>query len=226
MDSSSHLASPAELQARIAAEREGRPFVVLRDAGGAQRIVALDPAAGSATVGRGEEAAIAIPWDRHVSSLHAELRLVAGSWLAIDDGVSRNGTFVNGERVAGRRRLADGDQIRVGRTTLVFRLPGASAGGSGATAVLEDDDGPPPLTPAQRRVLVALCRPFRDGAEFARPATNRQIADELFLSVPAVKTHLRELGRRFGVDGLPQNEKRATLARRALETGAVRPSEL
>ena len=35
------------------------------------------------------------------------------------------------------------------------------------------------VSPAQRRVLVALCRPFKEGAAFATPATNQQIAAEL-----------------------------------------------
>ena len=48
------------------------------------------------------------------------------------------------------------------------------------------------LTPAQRRVLVALCRPFRDSS-YATPATNQQIADELVVSVDAVKSNLRAL---------------------------------
>ena len=35
----------------------------------------------------------------------------------MDDGLSRNGTFVNGERLSGRRRLTDGDTLRFGGTT-------------------------------------------------------------------------------------------------------------
>ena len=39
--------------------------------------------------------------------------------MVCDDGISRNGTFVNNDRISGRRRLRDGDVIRVGRTMLV-----------------------------------------------------------------------------------------------------------
>ena len=56
-----------------------------------------------------------------------------------------------------------------------------------------DDSDRPELSATQRRVLVALCRPYRDGGAYARPATNRQIAEEVFLSVDAVKGHLRTL---------------------------------
>ncbi len=224
MSRKDHLSTPAELKERIEAERCAQPFVVLRDDSDVQRIVLLAAETLVAAIGRADSAEIAIPWDPHVSGLHAELRRSGGEWLVIDDGVSRNGTFVNGQRVVGRRRLTDNDQIKVGETTLLFRLPVPRPAAS--TLLIEYDDPAPELSPAQRRVLVALCRPFRDGAEFARPATNQQIADELFLSVAAVKTHLRLLGQRFGVEGFAQNEKRAALVRRAFETAAISPSEL
>jgi DNA-binding NarL/FixJ family response regulator len=77
------------------------------------------------------------------------------------------------------------------------------------------------LTQTQRRILVALCRPLGESA-YATPATNRDIADEVHLSVDAVKAHLRVLFGRFGLDGLPQNSKRARLAAIALVEGVVR----
>ena len=40
------LATPEDLEARRAAEQEGRPFLVMRDDDGAQRIVPLDDSAG------------------------------------------------------------------------------------------------------------------------------------------------------------------------------------
>ena len=51
---------------------------------------------------------------------------------------------------------------------------------------------------AELRVAVALCRPFSGEGSFATPTTNQDIADELMISVAAVKTHLRALFRRFG----------------------------
>src|SRR6266571_1600424 len=56
------------------------------------------------------------------------------------------------------------------------------------------------LTPAQRTVLVAPCRPYKDERPYATPSTNQQIADELSLSLDAVKTHLRSLFHKFGID--------------------------
>ena len=44
-------------------------------------------------------------WDTEVSRLHAQVEPVGSDWIVVDDGLSRNGTYVNGERVNGRRRL-------------------------------------------------------------------------------------------------------------------------
>jgi FHA domain len=221
---SPHVGTPAELKERIEAERAGEPFLVYRDAVGAQRLAFLLEPDRVVTIGRERQAGIPLDWDAHVSALHAELRGVGGQWLIVDDGLSRNGTYVNGERVAGRRRLRDRDEIRIGSTVLVFRRPRPRQAQS--TAIAAQWAAAPELSPAQRRVLVALCRPFGEGDAFARPATNQQIADELHLTVAAVKTHLRILFQRFGLDELAQNEKRAELARRAFETGAVSSGEL
>jgi DNA-binding NarL/FixJ family response regulator len=75
-------------------------------------------------------------------------------------------------------------------------------------------------------VLVALCRPYRDGSPFATPASNQDIANEVALSVPRVKAHLRDLFERLGVEDLPHNAKRVKLVEIAFQTGAVSVREL
>jgi S1-C subfamily serine protease len=64
--------------------------------------------------------------DLEVSGRHAELRPSGGAWVVRDLG-SRNGTFVNGERIADARPLGGGDRVRLGPTgpLLEFRLAGA-----------------------------------------------------------------------------------------------------
>lgn len=220
---SPHLATPPELKERLAAERTGAPFVVYRDEQGRQQLILL-PEDGELTIGREPDSNIPLAWDAHVSGLHAELRRTGGRWLVVDDGLSRNGTYVNDQRVLGRRQLRDGDQVRVGTTILVFRQPRVRQVKS--TAVESETTLRAHVSPAQRRVLVALCRPYADGAEFAQPATNQEIAEELYLSVAAVKAHLRAMFPRFGLDGLPHNDKRVQLAKRALQTGIVSPAEI
>jgi len=198
--------------------------VLFRDGDGVQHIRPLDPADAPISIGRAAETVLTIGWDPDVSRLHAELEVSGGQWMLIDDGLSRNGSYVNGERLTGRRRLRDGDALRFGETLVQFRAP--LQGASHATAVAPDLATAADLTEAQRRVLIALCRPFKDGDSFATPATNQQIATELFLSVDAVKGHLRTLFAKFGVDGLPQMQKRVRLAERAFQTGVVTEREL
>jgi pSer/pThr/pTyr-binding forkhead associated (FHA) protein len=214
-----HAASPQELRERIAAERRGLPFLLFRDGSGSQRIVDLADAGAALTIGRRPSSDVALGWDEQVSRLHATLERVGEEWAITDDGLSRNGTWVNGQRVAARRRLSDGDTIVIGGTAIAFVWPN-DASVSSPTITALHAAVPPRLTPAQRRVLVALCRPFKD-AHNATPATNQQIASELFVSVDAVKSTLRQLFEAFGVEDLPQNQKRATLALRAMRTGAV-----
>lgn len=216
--------SASELKAQLEAERLGLPFLVFRDGGDQQRIHPLDHGRTRITLGRAPENDVALGWDAHVSRVHVELELVGGDWIASDDGLSRNGTWINGDKLLRRRRLCDGDVLRVGATHLRFRAPMGTD--HGTTAI--DSSTPPEahLSPAQRRVLVALCRPLADGEAGATPATNPQIAEELFLSIDAIKTHLRALYPKFGVEDLPQNQKRSALAARALASGAVSLEEL
>lgn len=212
--------SPTELQALIRTERRAVPFLFLRDGDRALRIVALDE--DRLVVGRMPGNDLEIAWDLRVSGVHAYLERRGAAWVIEDDGLSRNGTFVNGERLRGQRTLRDGDVIAVGDTTLGFRLPAGQPVLATATVPTLDVRE---VSDAQRRVLVALCRPLA-GESSAAPATNEQIAAELFLSLSAVKGHLRVLFARFGLEDAPQNQKRLLLAERALQTMTVRPDDL
>jgi pSer/pThr/pTyr-binding forkhead associated (FHA) protein len=217
-----HAGSPSEIRDRIAAERHGAPFVLYRDELGQQRIIELERAGSRVSVGRQPASDIPLPWDSEVSRLHAELELIAGRWTVVDDGRSRNGSFLNGERIQGRCLLEDGDVMVVGRTVLVYYAP------NGEESVRTTRPGVAARlvpTGAQQRVLVALCRPFASSS-FAAPASNRAIADELVISTETVKTHLRTLFDAFGIGDLPQNQKRAELARAALQRGVVTVRDL
>lgn len=207
-----------ELKAVIEAERTGLPLLVVglehKDA------LPLLVIAGDEQlwVGRGAACDLRLDWDRQASRCHAELVRVAGGWAVADDGLSRNGTFVGGERVKGRRRLHHGEVVRVGSARLTYHLAAASGA---ATRPDEATRAAPELTPVQREVLAALCRPLSDPAGPGVPATNPAIAAELHRSTQAIKKHMTTLFARFGIEGLPQNQKRARLAELARQAGLV-----
>lgn len=173
------------------------------------------------SIGRDPESSVPIVWDRRVSAAHAEFRRMGSSWVVVDDGLSRNGTFVNAQRVVTRSRVRDGDVIRIGDTRLVFQ----DVGGHGVTGT-EVDVGIARVSPspAQQKVLIELCRPMRDG--FAAATSTREISRRLDLSEATVKSHLKELFSLFGVTDVEQGRKRTELARLAIEEGVVSRSEL
>jgi DNA-binding CsgD family transcriptional regulator len=217
-----HASTPAELKLRRDAERRGRPFVFFRDGDGALSVRELLGGGGATQIGRRSACAISLHWDSEVSRTHAELQPVGADWAIADDGLSQNGTFVNGDRVAGRRRLHGGDVIRIGRTTIGYWAPDETS--AVATADGQGNVDATMLTDAERRVLAALARPMRDVGGV--PAANRQIADELYLSIPTVKGHLRSIAEKFGLRDVPQTHKRHELVARAFRSGILIDREL
>ena len=190
-----HASTATELQAKLAAERAALPFIELRDGEGVQRLVPL-PDEGL-TIGRTPASGLALTWDAQVSRSHASIEQIDGIWTVLDDGRSTNGTFVNEERVQGRRPLRHLDVVRTGATRVRFHDPGNAH--DKLTEVAADAVAPP-LTAAQRRVLVALCS-RTDG-----PASNEEIAAELHVSIDTVKSHMRALFDAFGWYGPPLSQ--------------------
>jgi pSer/pThr/pTyr-binding forkhead associated (FHA) protein len=215
--------SEEELEARLAAERLGIPFLVYRDGDEAQQIFALEPGRRSVTIGRRDEADISLPWDPECSRLHAELELRAGEWTISDDGLSQNGTWVNELRLYGRRRLADGDIVRIGRTLITFSRPGAL--GMGPTLVPGELSATPRFSEQQQRILKELCRPLFGDGEGVTPTSDEDIAASLGMSLETVATELDHLTRALGLESMPHGEGRAEVALLALRSGLVGADE-
>ena len=217
------LASPDDLEARRAAEQRGDPFLLLRDDQGAQQIVGLDERGGSVTIGRRLEADVPLAWDPEVSRLHAELEFKAGEWTLCDDGYSQNGTYVNGLRIHGRRRLTDGDLLRIGQTAIAYCDPGLS--GLGVTLAPGELGAAPKFSEQQQRILRGLCRPLMGDGEGVKPATDAAIAVETRIPEDIVTTELDHLGRSFGLQDMPPADRRAEIALLALRSGLVKADE-
>jgi len=92
------------------------PEIELLTAAGERR--RLPVSSGRLIIGRGSDSDVFLP-DHLLSRRHAEIEPRGGAFYLIDLG-STNGTYLNGERVVGERRLHDGDLIAVGESKLVF----------------------------------------------------------------------------------------------------------
>jgi pSer/pThr/pTyr-binding forkhead associated (FHA) protein len=187
------------------------PFLLFSDSEGEEHRLVLN--AGALTVGRRDEADLSLPWDPEVSRLHCELELKAGVWTIADDGLSQNGTFVNGIKVGGRRRLRDGDMVQVGKTTLTFCQPGRR--GTIVTLVPGALAAIGQLSDQQRRVIAALCSGEED------PLDDAEISAVTGVPEDQVHVELLALARAFGLDDVPEEEWRPELAALARHTGML-----
>jgi predicted component of type VI protein secretion system len=177
-----------------------------------RELVALE--AGRLTLGADPANDLTLPADPTLSRLHAALERYGAGWC-VRDLDSRNGTFVNGQRVWRERPLRPGDELRVGATRLVYRSNQPSGG-----QATQASEPPPELTRREREVLVVLCRTVLAGEAFTEPASIREIANALVVTEAAVKQHLTHLYDKFGISEGGER-RRVRLANEALRRGAV-----
>jgi ATP/maltotriose-dependent transcriptional regulator MalT len=91
-------------------------------------------------------------------------------------------------------------RIRIGQTRLLFREPTGPA-----EPETDVEDAPPAFTAREQDVLVALCRPLLARDMFTEPASTRTVADELVISLAAVKQHLANLFDKFAIGTHPRS---------------------
>ena len=163
---------------------------------------------------------IAVPTDRRLSRLHAAFERYPAGWC-VRDLSSRNGTFVNGQRIWQERALDDGDEIRAGSSRFVYRAGQARRLGPATEAGAP----PPELTSREREVLIQLCRPLLSGEMFTEPASSRQIAAALVVTEAAVKQHLLRLYEKFGIHDEGER-RRVRLANEAMARRAITLADL
>lgn len=170
-----------------------------------------------ATVGKDSSNDVVLT-DKSVSRLHAVIERLGPAWCVRDLG-SRNGTLVNGERILKDKVLRPGDELHLGRTRVIFR------GEHPESSVTEAAQRAPALTPREKELLLALCRPVLSGNLLTEPASVRKMAAEVFLTESAVKKSLQRLYDKFDLIDEAQR-KRAFLANEAIRRGAVTVADL
>ena len=177
------------------------------------------------TLGKASTNAVPLEYDETVSRLHAVLENLGFAWSIRDLG-SRNGTYLNGERITAERVLRSGDEVRIGKSRLLFWEVRDSGEGKldEETMTAQPLELPPRLTPRELDVLVVLCRPLVSDDAFPELPSVRRMAGELFVTEAAVKQHLQNLYDKFAIPA--EGDRRVRLANEALRRGAVTLAQL
>lgn len=204
------------------AATSGSPCLRYRDPTGRERSFTLAEDAETVSIGRRAETDLSLPWDPEVSRLHAELFRRGGEWTLRDDGLSQNGTYVNGMRLHGARRLRHGDLVTVGRSTLTFSAP---EHGYDDVTLVSSAQPMWAFSEQQQHILRALCRPLLGDGEGVIPAKDAEVAEWLGLPLNVVTAELDHFGRAFGIHEMPPAERRAEIALLALRSGLVRADD-
>jgi hypothetical protein len=215
-----HTTSAPELVRLNAAKRRGLALLTWRGRDATLEIAELEVGV-SYSIGRRASMSVVIDWDPKVSGLHAELECIGGEWVIADDGLSRNGTRVNEDLVHGRTRLCDRDLIRIGRCLLAFHAPPKA--GERRLTESEEDDPLPRFDRTDRDIVRELCRTWMLKGDF-EPVGNLAIANELNLSIHAIKKRLGNLYARCGIHK-GKNNNRAALMYFVAQHGIVSPRD-
>ncbi len=173
----------------------------LTEIGGRTRVVAL-VTPGSVRFGRAEDNDVVLADDLKVSRRHTEILCRQGTWWARDCG-SRNGTLVNGSKIADVE-LVDGDRVRIASSEFIF------SESEDPLATMDDSTEavlPTALSPREREVL----------AWVASGATDTQIARGLGIGLATVHSHLDRMREKTG------RRRRPDLTRLAAEIGLQLP---
>jgi pSer/pThr/pTyr-binding forkhead associated (FHA) protein len=114
---------------------------------GASQGARVDLSGSAVTIGR-EDGNDLVLDDTQASRRHARVAPADGGWTVEDLG-STNGTYLNGGRLSGTRRLTASDEIRIGRTVITLRSTAAhteigTPDDLGLTSAAPEVAAPPP----------------------------------------------------------------------------------
>jgi hypothetical protein len=175
------------------------------------------------TLGKASTNLVSLEHDETVSRLHAVFENLGSGWSIRDLG-SRNGTYLNGERISAERVLRSGDEVRVGKSRMLFWEVKDAGPREEETVSAQTMELPPRLTRREVDVLVVLCRPLVSDDPFPEPASVRRMAGDLFVTEAAVKQHLQNMYDKFRIPA--EGDRRVRLANEALRRGAVTRAQL
>jgi hypothetical protein len=197
---------------------EATEYLEIRTAGGTDlRPLAVSPV----TIGSAGDNHIVLQDDPLISRHHAALELVGPTWIIRDLG-STNGTFVEGKRLWNDQPLRPGHELQLGQTRMVFR----SERGPQHSSTTETGQVPIVITPRERDILLALCRPLVQPDFFTVPASIREIAKALFVTDAAVKQHLVHLYDKFEIHSPGDEGRRIRLANEVMRRGILTMADL
>lgn len=137
-------------------------------------------------IGRDPASHLLLTSDLTVSRNHAALEHTDTGWRVRDLG-SSNGTYVNGIRVDGTAAVHPGDVIDVGHSRM--RLLDGQGDDIANPTKLESDAGLGPQLSKREEEILRLVAAGR---------TDAQIADQLFISVSTVRSHLERIRDKTG----------------------------
>lgn len=209
-----------ELDLEEGVRAEGRPYVRYRD-GVLFHAVSLSPSASPIDIGRVDVCPVRIQSDPLVSRCHARLIFGAG-WWSVEDAGSRNGTFIGDKRIPGETILKDGACFRVGDTVLSVQVPQ-----SGPDQTAPQERAEPRLLdpdPIQRKILVALARPWLAGHDLPVVPSDVDIAHALGCDVTSVADAVTALYEQAGLSS--EVDQRSGLIARAMHERTVTPNDL
>jgi hypothetical protein len=109
------VAAPGDGAARATPARADRKGARLKILEPAEHRGESYPLGDEITVGRGGGCGIVLTADQFVSTVHARV-FRRGDDVFVEDLGSRNGTYVNGERITSTTKIRRGDRVQFGQT--------------------------------------------------------------------------------------------------------------
>jgi DNA-binding NtrC family response regulator/pSer/pThr/pTyr-binding forkhead associated (FHA) protein len=156
---------------------EPRAYLVVHtgEEGGSRVIDLVD--GGEVTFGRSRSAVVHVQHD-NVSRLHARIAR-SGDAIEVEDLDSRNGTFVNGERITKKQRITPGDEIVIGSIHVVV----------GATSRLDRSSAIATPEVGEARLVAEVDRAMR----YKRPVTVVLVRTAVDAALEAIASVLRPM---------------------------------